>query len=61
MKINSEKILTIPLDGIAKVKMTKFDVLVTIFFVGVSALVIFTIVGLVILSSSGGFNFLGNH
>jgi hypothetical protein len=61
MKINSGNILTLPLDGIAKVKMTKVDVLATIFFVGFSALVVFTIVGLVILSSSGGFNFLGNH
>jgi len=61
MKINTEKILTIPLNGIAKVEMTKVDVLVTIILVGVSSLVIFTIVGLVIFSSSGGFKFYGNH
>ena len=61
MKINTEKILSIPLDGIAKVEVTKVDILGTITLVGFSALVIFWIVGLVIFSSSGGFNITGNH
>jgi hypothetical protein len=61
MKINTEKILSVPLDDIAKVEMSKVDIPRTIALVGFSALVVFTIVGFVIFSSSGGFHVSGNH
>ena len=57
MKINKEKILSIPLDGIAKVEIAKVDVIGTIALAGVSALVIFTVVGWALFSSSGGMGF----
>jgi hypothetical protein len=61
MKINKEKILSLPLDGIAKVEIAKVDVIGTIALAAVSALVIFEVVSLVLFSSSGGFNITGNH
>ena len=57
MKINKEKILSLPLDGIAKVEIAKVDVIGTIALAGVSALVIFTVVGWALFSSSGGMGF----
>jgi hypothetical protein len=61
MKINKEKILSIPLDGIAKVEIAKVDVIATIALAGVSALVIFVVVSLALFFSSGGFSITGNH
>jgi hypothetical protein len=56
MNINKEKILTINLDDVAKVKITKIDALGTIILVGICALGIFTVVGWALFSSSGGLN-----
>jgi hypothetical protein len=57
MKINSEKNLRIPLDGIAKVEVAKVDIIGTLLLAGVSGLVIFAIVGWVVFSSSGGMGY----
>ena len=54
MKINKEKNLSIPINGITKVEKPKVDVIGTIIFVGISALVVFAVVGWVVFSSSGG-------
>lgn len=63
MKINKEKNLSIPVDGIAKVEIAKVDVIGTILLAGISGFVIFMIVGGIIFLSSGdmGLNFTGNH
>ena len=59
MKINPGYILSIPLDGIAKVKMAKYDVGLTIILVGFCAAIctlgIIAVVAITKLNSSGGF------
>ena len=54
MKINTGYILSIPLDGIAKVNMVKFDAGLTIFCATICTLGILTLVAIIELNSSGG-------
>lgn len=61
MKINKEKILSIPLEGIEKVEMAKVNKMGTIFLVGICALGIITVVGWVVFVSSGKGSITGNH
>ncbi len=56
MEINMGYILSIPLDGIAKVKMAKYDVGLTIFCATICTLGICTLVAILMLNSLD-FNF----
>jgi hypothetical protein len=56
MKINTGYILSIPLDGIKKVKIAKLDVVEIVILVGVCTLGILTVVGIVRMNSGSFLN-----
>jgi uncharacterized protein YsxB (DUF464 family) len=60
LKINAGNILSVPVDGIANVKMAKYDVALTILCATICTLGICFLAAIIEFKSSGGFLKLSN-